>query len=151
MTFLQGPHVKSIGLPGNEFNKLFIRETWPKNEDGFRLRKTAAVLWMPCSNGLVTWNNLYSVCVFWHPRVNNLLFLPYGSGKSPKMKWSSYWRDPFLTSMIMGGSVPLAKEDVLNGCTPPKTNMEPEKKSPWKRRNIYKSLILGVPCQFSGV
>ena len=34
--------VKSIGLPGHEFDKLFIRETWPKNEDGFRLRKTAA-------------------------------------------------------------------------------------------------------------
>ena len=33
----------------------------------------------------------------------------HGSGKVPQMKGTYYWRDPFFTSMIMGGRVFLVK------------------------------------------
>ena len=43
--------------------------------------------------------------------VAGILFLSYNhrSGKWPYLKGNYYWRDPFLTSMIMGGSVILSK------------------------------------------
>ena len=40
------------------------------------------------------------ICMCWYSFSHN-----HGSGISPKMKGNSYWRDPFLISMIMGGSV----------------------------------------------
>ena len=56
-----------------------------------------------------------SRCVFWesHAGIPNnsgdsrlVPFLHnHGSGKLPWKKGNYYWRDPFLTSMIMGGSV----------------------------------------------
>ncbi len=42
--------------------------------------------------------------------VKDLPFLHnHGSGQLPQMKGNYYWRDPFLTSMIMGGRVEIVR------------------------------------------
>ena len=61
-------------------------------------------------------------------------------------KGNYYWRDPFLTSMIMGGSVYLGPfliggSEILSHavfwCTTPENErLEPEKMPTWKRKNM---------------